>query len=313
MATVTLVDFEDIYTAICEQLKIQLTDGATVARIKRDVNTVYLNEVIPFKPRAWWWLKKRQDVQTHAKIETGTISTTDGSTTVTFSSAPASSVAGYYLKIEGYEEVIEVDSHTGASTTATLVSAWQRGTLSGQGYTLWKDYLALDEDMKEVTQITHDKMTKPLEMVSNTKFWEKRIRMPEYQGYPVIAMCDDFDEDDNRQIRWFPACDSTIHTLHIEGIQEATRLSSDADEPLMPVEDRICLYYGGLWLAWDRERNESMADKYMKLFLGKLNQMCSKSQDAPKKTEMQVDSDYLVGKRYKRLYRARRSLDWRKD
>lgn len=313
MSTVSLIDYEDIYTAICEEVKIQLTDGSTVARIKRDVNMIYLNHVVPFKPRAWWWLEYNQDLQTYAKITTGTITIVDGSTTVTFSSAPTGSVAGYYLKVEGFQEVIEVLTHTALATTAVLRSAWRRGNVTAGGYKLWKDYASLDSDLKEVIQVTHDKMPIPLDMKDSPKFQEIRARLPDYETYPKIATVGDYDADDNRILKWYPACDSTQHTMHVKGVQHVTKLTADADEPLMPVEDRIVLFYGAVSRAWARERNESEAGKNWQLFQQKLIEMAGKAQAAPKTTEMSVDSDWLVNKRYKRMSRGRRSSNWSQD
>jgi len=309
----SLVTYEDIYTAICEELKIQLTDGSTVSRIKRDINMVYLNEVIPYKPRGWWWLEKSQDVQTYEKITTGTITITDDSTTVTFSSAPASSVAGYYLKVSGFQEIIEVLTHTGGVATATLKSAWRRGNVTAQNYTLWKDSIALDSDVKEVVQIVHEKVHYPINMENRSKFMEIRAKMPDFQGHPKVATVGDFDSDGNRVLSWYPSCDETRHTMHLQCIQEATALSDDADEPLMPVEDRICLYYGGCSRAWARERNESEAGKNWTLFISKMGQMAGKGQSAPLKTELSSDPDYLINKRYRRLYKVRRNPRWESD
>jgi hypothetical protein len=313
MATVTLTDFEDIYTAVCEELKVQLTDGATVGRIKRDINIVYLNHVIPFKPRAWWWLEKNQDVQTVAKITTGTVTIAADSTTVTFSSAPSVDLDNYWFKVSGYPEVIKISAHTAASSTATLASAWRRGAVTAASYTLWKDEFALDSDMKEVIQVTHEHIPVPLDMKASNKFNEIRARLPEYNGYPRIATIGDFDSSGNRIMRVYPACDTTRYTLHVQGVVEATRLSADSDEPLMPLEDRVVLFYGGCSRAWRRERNESEANNNWQLMMAKLNEMAGKSQDAPKITEMMVDPDYTINKRYRRLYRNRRAVNWERD
>ena len=313
MATVTLEDFEDIYTAVCEELKVQLTDGTTVARIKRDVNMIYLNHVIPFKPRAWWWLSTEEDTQTYEKITTGTISCTDDSTTVTFSSAPASSVAGYFLKVSGFEEVIEISAHTAASSTATLRSQWRRGTISGYTFTLWKDKVALSSGVKEVLQVTHDKMSEPLKMVNPTTFAELRQRQPDYSGYPRYCTVGDFDGSGNRTMRFFPAVDSTAHTLHVQGVAHATELSANADVPLLPLEDRIVLFYGACSRAWARDRNESESQRNWQLFQQKLAAMAAKSEDAPKSTEISVDSDWLVKRRYRRIMRGRRGSSWRSE
>jgi hypothetical protein len=77
-----LTDFEDIYTAVCEELKVPLTDGTTLARIKRDINMIYLNHVVPYKPRSWDWLVQRENIVTYEKIETGTVTVTADSTTI---------------------------------------------------------------------------------------------------------------------------------------------------------------------------------------------------------------------------------------
>lgn len=313
MATVTLVDFEDLYTAISEELKVPVSDGTTLGRTKRDINMIYLNHVIPFKPSGWWWLKKEQDVQTLPKITTGTIDITNGSSTVTFSSAPTVDLDGYFLKVTGYDEVIEISAHTADQATATLKSPWQRGTISAGGYTVWKDFVSLDSDMKETSLITHEKRPTPLDACNNLRFKEFRARQPDFNGYPTIYNTEDFDSSGNRILRWYPACDSNIHTLHVTGVAEATRLSADADEPLMPVEDRIVLFYGACARGWWKQGNEQRGNTNWKLFEEKLAAMAAKTQDAPQTTQLVVEADYLVNKRYRRLFRGRRSAQWRKD
>jgi len=310
--SVTLVDYSDIYTAILEELKVPSTDGTTLARIKRDINMIYLNHVIPFNPRAWWWLEKKEDIVTYAKITTGTVTTTVSSTTITFSSAPAASVAGYYFKTTGDPTIYKISAHTAASTTATLDTAWQDSTTdgSGLGYKLWRDYASLSSTMKDVVVVTHDRRSGPLEMISHATFTERRARYPELEGYPTQVNVFDFDSSGYKQIRWYPAAWDKKVILHIEGRQEATALSADADEPLMPVEDRICLFYGACSRAWARERNESEATKNWNLFTMKLAEMAGKGGEAPQKTELTPDPDYMVNKRYARYFRRGYGQSW---
>lgn len=311
-----LVDYEDIYTAILEELKIPSTDGTTLARIKRDINMIYLNHVIPFKPRAWWWLELKEDVITNVKITTGTVTVTAGSTTITFSSAPSASVAGYYFKTSGDPTIYKISAHTAGSDTATLDNAWTDSTTdgSGLGYKLWNDHATLSTSIKQVVSVTHDRRSVPLEMVAASTFTERRARYPELEGYPVLINVYDYDTDasstNKRQIRWYPAAWDTKVILHVEGRQEATALSADADEPLMPVEDRIVLFYGACSRAWARERNESEATKNWNLFMMKLAEMAAKGGEAPQKTEMTPDPDYLVNKRYRRYFRKGYGQSW---
>lgn len=306
----TLVDFEDIYTAICEELKVPTSDGTTLGRIKRDINMIYLNHVIPFKPRAWWWLEKKENITTYEKVDTGTATFTSDSTTVTLSDAPTVSLAGYYIKATGYPEIIKVSAHTAATTTVTLEHAWPLDTVTDGSFKAWRDYAPMSSTMKEITIVTHDRVTSPLEAYHNAGFTEVIQRYPEYEGYPVAYNTGDFDSDGNRIIRWYPACWDTKVILKIQGVQEATALSADADEPIMPVEDRIVIFYGACSRAWARERNESEATKNWNLFQMKLNQMAAKSGDAPQITEMQVDRNYLKNTRYRRFTKKGSTRRW---
>lgn len=309
-ANATLVDFEDLYKAVLEEIKIPTSDGTTLARIKRDINMIYLNHVIPFKPRAWWWLEKKEDITTYEKITTGTVTVTKDSTTITFSSAPASSVAGYYFKLTGSNPIIKVSAHTAGATTATLETAWPITGGSGKSFKLWRDYASLSATIKDVVVVTHDRRSVPLDMVANATFTERRAKYADLEGYPTMVNVFDFDSSGNKQIRWYPSCWDTKVTIHIEGRQEATALSADADEPLMPVEDRIVIFYGACSRAWARERNESEATKNWNLFMMKLNQMAAKGGEAPQKTEMSPDPDYMVNKRYRRYFRKGYGQSW---
>ncbi len=295
-----LTDFEDIYTAVCEELKVPLTDGSTLNRIKRDVNMIYINHVVPYKTRHWQWLEQKENIVTYEKIVTGTVSVIADSATITFSAAPSGSVVGYYFKLDGQPDIYKITAHTNASVTATIDKALVSVTIAGAGYTLWKDYASLSATMKSIVIVTHDRKTTPLEALTGSKLTEMRQRSPSYNGQPQYYSTGDFDAAGNLQIKWFPACSDQSVVLKVEGRQEAPALSADADEPLMPVEDRIVLFYGACSRAWSRERNDQEAGKNWTLFVAKLNEMAAKSGDAPQVVEIEVDRDYLRRKRYKR-------------
>lgn len=300
MAAQLLTSFQDIYTAICEELKIPLTDTVTLGRIKRDINMIYLNHVIPYKPRAWDWLEQKENIVTYAKITAGTLAVTANSATITFSSAPAGSLTGYYVKLLNEPEIIKISAHTAGAATATLEKAWPLTTQTGKKYKAWRDFAPLSTTMKNVILVTHDRQSVPLNALTGVGFTEVRQRYAEYEGFPVYYNTGDFDSTGARIIRWYPSCHDTKTILKVEGRQEAPALDLDADEPLMPVEDRIVIFYGACSRAWSRERNDTEAGKNWALFLGKLNEMAAKAGEAPQVTEMSVDADWLRRKRYKR-------------
>lgn len=94
-------------------------------------------------------------------------------------------------------------------------------------------------------------------------------------------------------------------TLHTDYIQLAPDLDADADEPLMPVNDRSVLRYGVLSLQWVKHRNpEASADNERK-FETKLRKMEAKMGDSSDKPNLFTDPLW-VSQRKTGLHRRRR-------
>src|SRR5690606_20138969 len=111
------------------------SDTVTRNRIKRDINMIYLNEVVPYAQ--FKWLRGFVDVVLKARIAAGTAEVTQHSRTVTLTVAPAYSVKGYWFSIEGRSERYQIAQHEPNSTTITLETAYTGNTVSGQGYVIW--------------------------------------------------------------------------------------------------------------------------------------------------------------------------------
>lgn len=73
-----------------------------------------------------------------APIETGTIAATQSSTSATFSSGPAASVANWHIKIGNDSEIYRISAHTGGGTGATLDGAYIEDTVTIASYKLFK-------------------------------------------------------------------------------------------------------------------------------------------------------------------------------
>lgn len=84
----------------------------------------------------WIWAKERHPgiLILNIPYETGTVSLTNGSASGTFSSAPAASQAGKFMKITGRPEYFRIASHTAASTSFTLDANYTDTTGSGLSY-----------------------------------------------------------------------------------------------------------------------------------------------------------------------------------
>jgi len=114
------------------------------------------SELDPNVQEVWWWLRKDdQGVLTlNPKITTGTVSVTNNSASITFSSGPTPSVAGRHVKIDDHPDVFIISAHTATETGATLESVYTGptdGTASYKvvqlDYTLASDVLYLSAPM----------------------------------------------------------------------------------------------------------------------------------------------------------------------
>ncbi len=314
-----LVTFEDIYTAICEVMKIQLSDGVTLERIKRFINMAYIDELLPYKPRAWWWAQLNDNFTTVRKITDGTVSATVGSVTCTFTSAPAESQAGKLIKFLAYPEVYRIATHTAAATSFTLEEEFLAGSIEDaeviteMSYKIWQDRYSIDPSITDIIQIMHNKRSEPLDAYNKAEFDAFVLNNPEVEGHPTIFSMGDYDPSGNRYIYLYPSCsDRPIH-IKVLGLDELEELDGDDDEPAMPISDRIVLYYGGMWMAYEQQRNETESAKNYNLFMKKMDRMAARSGEAPQKTTMEVDRNYLAEKRYQRYVGPNQRRKWESD
>ena len=298
-------DFSDIQSMVIDELKHSSSDTAELARIKRDINAVYLEEVVPFK--RWKWLFGSTNIKHAPNVSDGTCTVTPASATVTLTVAPAASKTGYFFSVEGYEEVYTISAHTAASTTVTLSTVYTGAYSTTATYKIWTNKVTLPTDCRETLEVTHDFYASPLEPLGLQEFRRRNSESPKLTGRPYYYTTYDYEDptpltaetetDRYRLMLLYPAIDQYSTTLHIDYIKEASVLDLDADEPLMPKEDRIVLVYGALERAWRRARNPEEAANNRALFERKLSLMAGRVEDSFDKPQITPDSLYLSRKR----------------
>ncbi len=307
-----ITDFEDIQRSILAELKIPATDAVELARIKQDINDIYLNEVAPYK--RWDWLRKK--VQLEHKPYYGssvlTCTVTPDSTTVTFSASIAISKTGHLFATDNYSEIYFISSHVAGTATATLSSPWTGALSSTSTFKIWKDFVALPTNCRETFEVLHRFQTKPLEAQGLQEFLSSVNSSPRQQGRPAIYSTDDYvdpsttgddetESDRYRVLRIYPSLNTSSTTLEIHYTQDVTPLDLNGDQPLMAIHDRNVLKYGALSLAWARHRNEEAALRNWQQFQRKLDRMAGKVEDSVEKPQIVPSSKYILQKRGSRL------------
>lgn len=306
------MDFKDIQDAILEEMKIQSSDTVSLARIKRVINEIYINEVIPYA--RWKWLEGHVKLKFREAYTGGTASVSLNSATVTLSTAPAAtygSFTGYFFSVSGHNEVYIIDSHTAEGTAITLTSQFLGAVDSAATFKIWTDKVPLPTDCRETVTVWHNQNTRPMEAMGWQKFRELTIRAPKAEGYPRVyntgdykdpsSGTDEYESDRYREMRVHPAIYNTAVTISVDYIKEVTALSADGDEPVLPIEDRIVLKYGALATLWRTiGRNPEEAGFSMQEFQNKLQRMAGKVEDSHDKPQIHPDSQYIRRRRASR-------------
>lgn len=311
-----MVDFSDIYTAVMEELKLQTSDTVNLNRIKRMINTMYVQEVIP--AARWFWLYGNTVVTHKNYYASGTVSVTPNSTTATLSTAPAATdgdtgtFLGWNFSVDGKNEVYKISAHTALSTTLTLDKAFNNELDATATFKIWPDLIVLPTDVRETIECWHDHMRSPMEGKGQQEHRRIESANPKQEGRPVYYSTYNYTSGDEstryRQLRVYPAISNYKTLIKVDYIKEATSLDVAGDEPLMPVEDRIVLFYGALSLAWGSiGRNPEEAARCRALFDNKLARMMGKIQDSQDKPRIEPDSIYIQAKKGSRIFGRRNS------
>lgn len=388
MAKYQLRSFLDIKNAVCEQLKIQKTDLESVRRIARNINQIYLDEVVPFKQ--WEWLRQTRTIQTEPYFNTGTAVVTQNDVNVTLTQSPGTSRAGYYFASMDGSQIYRIQSHVGGTPNLILETPFNDATNLLATYKIWNQGLALPSSCKEVVNVTSQYMASPLQEMPihqfrrldtayglttgrPTAYTLGAFRDPEryaaIPGFPalvsrtsggltkkltfasgipssvsagsyinisgvgsasyngefvvsnvtgpiltytgvtavmesgildiggIVSLQNENDLSSYRELLIHPAIYDKRSTLVVDMQMSPEPLENDNDEPLMPVEDRIVLYYGAMWLSASRERNESLGQENYSLMQAKLTRMSGKMQASAEAPVMKLSSNYLFGKR----------------
>lgn len=107
-----------------------------------------------------------------------------------------------------------------------------------------------------------------------------------------------------RELLVYPSVNQNKLTLHVDYIKILDPLENDSDEPLMPLEDRIVLFYGAASRAWSRVRNAEEAQRNGNMYERKLSKMAGKLDDSTDQPTLRPSRTYLSVKRRGQRYKS---------
>jgi len=176
----------------------------------------------------WSFLKGYKNLALVAPYGTGTVSVTNGSTTVTGSGTSwTSGMAGRHFRLSNAIPFYKIASVTDA-THLELFSAYGSNDAAGQAYTIFQHIYSLASDCREIIKIVYD-----FPMQEKSVEWiERNDPDRSLNGKPLYWTDRGLDSSNYRQIEVYPMPDDN-YVIRYSYWKIITDLSANADTPLI--------------------------------------------------------------------------------
>ena len=273
-ATTQVTDFSDLYTDLQNRVRAQTGVTATENQAKRYINIALHDMHIGFGEKLPW-AERTADLTTQDDYTTGTVTITQGSTTLTGSGTAwntnnafgvANARVGGKVVINGGQEVYEV-SAVGSDTSITLANAFVQADVSGGSYVYFEDEYALASDFLRPLDMQNFDTRGEVELIGRNDF-RRRYPRNKVVGKPTVATILDKPFSGNttpvRKVRfWKPPDDFYVIpyayvtsdlAVGSDGTAK-TQLSADTDEPIVPLQYRHVIVLHAL-KNWYRDKRD---------------------------------------------------------
>src|SRR3990167_9593290 len=255
--TSQLTDFSDLYSDLINRVRVATGVTATNNVAKRYINVALYDCHVGYDYR-FPWAERTARLIVRAQYETGTVTATQGSTTLSGTSTVwtttdafsiANARANGKIKIAGGLTPYVVSSVGGAGTI-TLSSKFTESTVTDGTYVYYEDEYDLATDFLRPVDAQRFSDEVGIEIISRTEF-RQRYPTNSTPGRPAVACILDSSPSGNttpiRRVRFSPppSTTMTIPYTYITGNLATsslgatqTSLSADADEPIIPLRYR---------------------------------------------------------------------------
>jgi hypothetical protein len=248
----TLSNVTQILDSIMNELRIPVSNLSERTKITNVVSGVYGDICAK---TSWWWLQQNTVQNTTPKITAGTISVTENSSTVTFSTVPQQfsvnvSVAGFVITFPGNsvdsQSVFRIDTHTAGLTTATLDAPYTGSTDTAAAYRVYQTGYTLPQVASKVLFVKRYGRAEPLEKIGIEDLSFLQMNRQQ-EGKPQVWSVFDFATPNlpssRRLLQIWPYPDQAYRMEIWYKHMHQDDITSDLD---LPKDYQHVLLYGGL-------------------------------------------------------------------
>jgi len=275
-ATTQVTTFSDLYTDLQNRVRIPTGVTATENQAKRYIN-IALYDMHMGNTEKFTWAERQAVLRTQAQYTTGTITTTKGSTTATGASTAwntnndfsvANVRVGGKLVIDGGTDVYEVTA-VASDTSLTLNTPFIDTAVSAGSYVYYEDSYSLHADFLRPLNFRFFDQNHRIELLQRREFNERFIRN-KVTGKPLHSTIieDDFASSTApvRKVVFHKPPDANYlipysfitNKLAVDATGTAlTQLSSDTDEPIVPLYARHVIVMHALYHWYRDQKNDT--------------------------------------------------------
>lgn len=273
-STSQLTTFSDLYTDLLNRVRSDTSQTATSTQAKRYINIALQDMHLGFDYR-FPWAERSAILLTQAQYDTGTVTITQGSTTLTgsgtaWNTANAFSVnnmrANGKVRIAGSRQPYIVSS-VFSDTAATLSSKFVESDVSAETYLYYEDEYDLAADFLRPVDAQSFSDECSISIISRTEF-RRRFPTNSTTGRPSVACINDYAPSGNttpiRRVQFSNAPSTAMRipyayiTSYLAVTSSGTaqaQLSGDTDEPIVPLRYRHAIVFHALH-HWYRDKKD---------------------------------------------------------
>ena len=216
----------------------------------------------------WYWARKTGNIVLNRVIEVGTVSVTENSNTIIFSSPPSvalgdsnySLFSRYIFKVEGHDDIFVIITHVGGNATATLDSVYTGDTAATANYKVFKVEYNLAADVNRlITPFNIFQTDKKVEYLDQERFEGKYPIRDISGGIPTK-----FTVVQNNRVRFNYYCkaDNYIRVDYSYIYQPSNLTNVASEEPIIPHRYRSILSDIAAYFIF-MDKNDDRADSAM--------------------------------------------------
>ena len=292
--------YQEIQTRVANHLRIPTSDATQMIRVQAIINEVYRD--LCAKNPTWYWLRKRQIINTATAFEDGTASVTPGVTLVTLTASPSAAFGSFANRVftvpanaEDPNAVYRVATHVAGEATLLLDAGYTGATGSAAAYHIYQDGYDLATDCNRVFHVKRFGVRHAVMLIGSIEMAGLK-EGDTSEGPPSVATVSEFDTSGDpstaRQLVVHPYPD-VPYRMEVFYTQSPNTELSGSTRPLIPDDYVQVLIYGALARGFPIFLNDTeRGTLYQGLFNDTLNLMVANSRQQEDNPGVAPRNDY---------------------